>query len=1261
MSASSFPQTNSEIEMEIQRSSPATTAESSFASSSNATDPMVYDVFINHRGPDTKATFASPLYRRLLSHGFRAFLDEQELEAGIDFPSQIVHVIGAASVHVAVFSPRYTESAWCLNELLLMRESGNPIIPVFYKVSPAELRYGNPLHALEMKTNPDPETGMPRPRYDSATIKNWRNALSIVADISGFDLEGKFHGEEIRMLDELVESVLKRVKKTKWYVAKYPTGLDEKVEDFEREVLKQPQHSRKVQVLGIVAMGGMGKTTLAVEFFNRKNSDYNKSYCLLDVRENARKSSLHSLQSKVLKGLTQQDVNIENTHQGTEILKRYLRDCHVLLILDDVDHEDQLDAFLPVKDLLRFDSLVLITSRDREVLRKSGVEESSIYKLKGLSTKHSRELFCSYAFCKPYPLQGFEALVNDFIEACQGLPLSLKVFGALFLGRNDNKSFWRDTLSLVHQQLPNDIKKQLKISYDALNKKEQQMFLDIACFFIGEKRDMTMGIWDDTYWKGSLGFQNLESKCLVDVDSANCIHMHDQLRDLGRDIARDELPHRFSDPAENIRDLLQQPSGITEVRGIRIFVNNDMDSWRQMIGALFGNCVMELYNRLQNTRYRSLGIGITHLQLIQTRGHLLGHILRRAHSPNLLWLSWYDCPYSYLPSWIPLKNLRVLKVYGTVFKALWQGRSQAPIQLRELEIFGKLSKIPKSIGQLIHLEQIFFSYVSFQKLPEEFCQMRCLRVLGFERCYNLKALPDSFGNLTNLEHIELSGCSSLQRLPESFGNLKNLSGMVLSKSLSLERLPESLGNLTNLQSMVLSKSLSLERLPESLGNLTNLQSMELSWCRRLERLPESLGNLTNLQSMELSGCVRLERLPESLGNLTNLQSMVLSKSLSLERLPESLGNLTNLQSMVLSKSLSLERLPESLGNLTNLKSLNLCNCTNLKRLPESLGNLTNLQRMELSHPSMLERLPESLGNLTNLQSMELSWCIRLVRLPESLVNLTNLEILKLCNVSSLKKLPESLGNLTNLEFLKLSQCESLERLPESLGNLTNLQSMELSGCIRLERLPESLVNLTNLEILKLCNVSSLKRLPESLGNLTNLEILKLCDGKSLKRLPESLGNLTNLQSMELSGCIWVERLPESLGNLTNLEILKLCYGVRLKRLPESLGNLTNLKEMDLKLCQSLESLPPMKALVSLKWLTLSGCTTLKSIPDLAHLTRLESLRVDGCFGLEELDAVEQCMSLMYLYLPHRLPHRPRPLLSEGVLKKLQQRLRLLSM
>lgn len=155
--------------MEIQRPNAASAIESSIASTSaspsNATDPMVYDVFLSHRGPDTKATFARPLYRRLLSRRCRAFLNEQELEAGFDFPSQIVGAIRTASAHVAIFSPRYTESVWCLNELVLMQESRCPIIPVFYKINPAELRYGKALHALEMKTTSDRETGLTLPPF----------------------------------------------------------------------------------------------------------------------------------------------------------------------------------------------------------------------------------------------------------------------------------------------------------------------------------------------------------------------------------------------------------------------------------------------------------------------------------------------------------------------------------------------------------------------------------------------------------------------------------------------------------------------------------------------------------------------------------------------------------------------------------------------------------------------------------------------------------------------------------------------------------------------------------------------------------------------------------------------------------------------------------------------------------------------------------------------------------------------------------------
>jgi len=194
--ATSFPQTHSEIEMENQRYSPAITIDASRASSSSSTaadsinsssGDYSHDVFINHRGPDTKKTFASYLYRRLLLHGFRPFLDMQVLQEGVNFYSQIVGAIRSASVHVAIFSPKYAESKWCLDELVLMQESGKPIIPIFYHVEPAELRWTT-LDELQKKKTADSQ-----PRYDSATLLKWRNALSAVAYTSGFDLKGKFN------------------------------------------------------------------------------------------------------------------------------------------------------------------------------------------------------------------------------------------------------------------------------------------------------------------------------------------------------------------------------------------------------------------------------------------------------------------------------------------------------------------------------------------------------------------------------------------------------------------------------------------------------------------------------------------------------------------------------------------------------------------------------------------------------------------------------------------------------------------------------------------------------------------------------------------------------------------------------------------------------------------------------------------------------------------------------------------------------------
>jgi len=473
----------------------------------------------------------------------------------------------------------------------------------------------------------------------------------------------------LELLDKVVIRLSEMVPKPNpdLYVAEYPTGLDDKLKDFED--LVQQQQSGKPRIFGIVGLGGVGKTTLAKEFFNRKKSDYDRSCFLSDVRDHEAKSSLNLLQCELLKRLNglNKEKNINNVDEGKEKLISPLKSFGSLIILDDVDNVNQVKALLPVQTYdLNSGSLILITSRDKGVLRSSKVEKSSIYSLCGLNKRHSLELFCCHAFSQAYPFPGFEYVVDKFLDYCNGLPLSLKVFGALLYDKEISQ--WEDEWESLRQIVPSEIREiqdTFIISYNSLNQEEKDIFLDIACFFIYENRDRAISIWNASGWRGNKGFQNLQDKCLVEVRGGNFIHMHDHLRDLGRQVAASSSPRRFWRTTNVIDNLSHQSSEIT-VRGI------------QMVhGEYSGHDEDDAFGVIDNENAVLERI-FWRLQILQIEGSLLERILRKVKLPNLLWLSWRKCPHSSLPSWVPVKNLRVLQVFHGEINTLWhrEGESQ---------------------------------------------------------------------------------------------------------------------------------------------------------------------------------------------------------------------------------------------------------------------------------------------------------------------------------------------------------------------------------------------------------------------------------------------------------------------------------------------------------------------------------------------------------------------------------------------------------
>lgn len=114
----------------------------------------------------------------------------------------------------------------------------------------------------------------------------------------------------------------------------------------------------------------------------------------------------------------------------------------------------------------------------------------------------------------------------------------LKVFGALLRKKNNLRS-WEEVMQKMNWDSVMDervIFECLRISYDDLPPKQQDMFLDIACTLLGHSKVMAECVWKSHGWSCLLGVDELVTKALISVDSNGCFIMHDHLRDMGCDI-----------------------------------------------------------------------------------------------------------------------------------------------------------------------------------------------------------------------------------------------------------------------------------------------------------------------------------------------------------------------------------------------------------------------------------------------------------------------------------------------------------------------------------------------------------------------------------------------------------------------------------------------------------------------------------------------------------------------------------------------------
>ncbi|CAN6724662.1 unnamed protein product [Malus baccata var. baccata] len=818
------------------------------SSDSNTRRGYLYDVFLSFRGEDTRKKFTDHLYTALINAGYRTFRDDDELQTGEDIKSGLKQAIQMSRTSVIVFSKDYASSRWCLNELVEIVDhkrtsSDHVVIPVFYDVDPSHVRKQTgtfaEAFARHRKTEP------------SDRMKRWREALAEVADLAGKVLQNQANGYESRFIKDIVKVIRDKLSRTHLSVESKLVGIHYQVEHINLW-LQDPSHD--VGIFVVYGLPGIGKTTIAKCVYNSNFKSFEGSSYVESIRETAsHPDGLVQIQKQILYDiLNGEKEKIHNVSEGIIKIERAISTRRVLLVLDDVDHMDQLDAVLRMKDRFYPGSKIIITTRRTRLLKaREGV---TVHEVGPLGFDASLELLSWHAFGQDHPREGYEKYSKEVVQHSGRLPLALKVLGSSLF--EEPERVWKSTLEKL-EVIPNgEIMNKLRISYDSLqDDHDQKLFLHIACFFIGRDEDYIVRILDECDFKTICGIQNLRDRCLVTIDMDNKLSMHDVIRDMGREIVRresDEIGNRSRLwRSKDSFEVLREKNGKQAIEGLKL----------DMHELLTNSPKNSKENVLETNSFaRMHKLKLLCLRHVRLDGYY-------AELPTrLTWLCWLEFPLDSMPIDFSLEKLVVLEMQYSNLKQLCKRANFLPsLKILDVSHSHALTKI-LDFSLCPRLEElILVDCTSLIDVHESIGNLEKLMYLNMKDCKNLRTLPKNMCMLKSLETLILSGCSNLDGFPMEMKKMESLTvlemdGIPVSElwpersSTILSSFPCSLVELT-----LKGCSLSDDVFPTNLSNLSYLRSLRLDG-NPICSMPVFIKSLRRLDDLSFLGCDKLESL-----------------------------------------------------------------------------------------------------------------------------------------------------------------------------------------------------------------------------------------------------------------------------------------------------------------------------------------------------------------------------------------------------------------
>ncbi|CAN1195446.1 Disease resistance protein L6 [Linum perenne] len=717
-----------------------------------------YEVFLSFRGPDTRRQITDILYRFLRRTKIHVFRDDNELRMGEEIGSNLRKAIDQSKIYVPVISKSYAHSKWCLIELteIIQRheqDTRRTILPIFYMVDPSDVR-----HQTGPYEDAFQEHGK---KYDEKTIKNWKDALNKVGALKGWHV--KNNDEQGAVADEVSADLLSRLsKENSTLETDELVGIDDHVEVV---VEKLNLDSTNLTMVGLHGMGGIGKTTIAKAVYNKISSRFDRCCFLENIRETQdQKRGIVIIQEKLITDILKMDsIRVSNEDEGRRMIKDRLCRFKTLIILDDVDEKFKFEDVLGSPKNFHQGSRFIVTSRNIKVLGSLNEDRCSLYEVGEMSQSRSLELFCKHAFKKNYHPPNYNTLVDGVVSTTGRLPLTLKVIGSMLY--REELAVWQEKLEQLRGTIEHQVMGRLKISYDTLTNEAQQIFLDVACFFIGTNKEMPSYMWSDCKFYPASNINILIQRSMIKLGDKDVFQMHDQLRDMGREIIRQEnIEHPWMRSriwsAKEVKKLIYERKGSNLIKGLRVE------------NLSIGVDAIESLTNLSELRYFKADLLTTHVQDFNN------------FLPNLRWLQVHNfSKYNHEECEPPLisfnmKNLVILDIRASCLPDNWGGWSQIQmaerlkvIDLSKCSKFRRLPRFPRS------LEILRLSYIEGQEIPElDIGDLEKLKVL-YLNCSKLQKITGgTFGMLKGLQELDLTDfeCKNLREVMVDVGELSSL-------------------------------------------------------------------------------------------------------------------------------------------------------------------------------------------------------------------------------------------------------------------------------------------------------------------------------------------------------------------------------------------------------------------------------------------------------------------------------------------------------